>query len=214
MAQRPPPAPEPILTPQFCVNATALQDFLRLSRSTVDDSISTHLNAMLTPSRPSLFSSTPTQPEPPPRGNRRNISGETCARFKDEVLFPNWRSRDDVLSYCSNVAVSPDAAVASTEQEASGAEHRDFWGNVQPTDERLDPYSARDYSYNRESNTQQLRSVLANEQGVERIVRSRSWGILGERCVGEKEKQVGAGISGQGEDDWRGEYQRWRSREG
>lgn len=114
-----------------------------------------------------------------------------------------------MLSYCSKVAEAPDAsALSSTSSEPT---HRDFWGNSQPTDERLDPYSARDYSYNRESSIQQLRAVLANEQGVERIVRSRTWGVLGERCTGESERRIGAGIAGEGEGGWRGDYERWRS---
>ena len=115
-----------------------------------------------------------------------------------------------MLTYCSRVAVAPEAA--GTEAVEAGS--RDFWGNEQKTDERLDPYSARDYSYNQESRTRTLQAVLANEEGVERIVRSRTWGVLGERCTGESERRIGASIASTSDPEWREEYERWRGERG
>jgi hypothetical protein len=61
--------------------------------------------------------------------------------------------------------------------------------------ERLDPYSARYFP--REARTEALASLIRNERMVESIVRSRTWGLMGERCAIEPqgfEKAL---------DDWR-----------
>lgn len=46
--------------------------------------------------------------------------------------------------------------------------------------ERLDPYSARYFP--REPRTEQLAMLLRQERGVETIIRSRTWGLVRERC--------------------------------
>ena len=46
--------------------------------------------------------------------------------------------------------------------------------------ERLDPYSGRYFP--REARTEALASLIRNERMVETIVRSRTWGLVGERC--------------------------------
>ena len=133
--------------------------------------------------------------EPPPRGNRRNIPSDTCERFRREILFPSWRRRDKVLRYCSHVAEAP----GSIPQEE---------GTKRPSgapDERLDPYSARDYSWSTQSDVQQLRAVLGNEEGVERIVRSRTWAVLGERCTNGSDSDIGS----MSDESWVDTYDRW-----
>lgn len=47
-------------------------------------------------------------------------------------------------------------------------------------DERLDPYSARYFP--KEARTESLAMLMRNERAVEKIIRSRSWSIVGERC--------------------------------
>jgi hypothetical protein len=67
-------------------------------------------------------------------------------------------------------------------------------------DERLDPYSARYFP--REARTESLAMLMRNEREVEKIIRSRTWGMIGERC----------GLSGetaeQAFERWRGEGMR------
>ncbi|DAA75667.1 TPA_exp: Caffeine induced death protein CID2 [Trichophyton benhamiae CBS 112371] len=166
---------QPKLSPQFCFNERALRDFLRISRSTVDDSISQSLNALVTPSRQGFdpSSTTARQTELPRHGQ---VEGGRCQTFKDEVLFPSWQARSDVLTYCAGVATSPDPDdpdLLLRQEESARARER-------VVDERLDPYSARFFP--REPRTESLAMLIRNERGVERIVRSRSWDIVGERC--------------------------------
>jgi hypothetical protein len=96
-----------------------------------------------------------------------------------------------VLDYCAGVATSPDPedpdAVARKIEEAKASER--------VIDDRLDPYSSRYFP--RDSRTQKLAVILQQERGVEKIVRSRTWGAVTERCAeGSEEWQLAL-------DDWR-----------
>lgn len=64
--------------------------------------------------------------------------------------------------------------------------------------ERFDPYSGRFFP--REPRTVQLASVIQMEQGVENIVRTRTWGLVKERC-------------GDGPDTWEQAIVGWRKKE-
>jgi hypothetical protein len=61
-------------------------------------------------------------------------------------------------------------------------------------DERLDPYSGRFFP--REARTEELARVLREEEGVERIVRERTWGVVRVRCEGVEEEYGAAGVGG------------------
>lgn len=187
-------APEhPTLTPSFCFNQTALRDFLRLSRSTIDDSISQNLNALLTPGAEQFDSSTLRQRQTTPAARRRQISSDACSGFKQRVLFPSWQMRSDVLNYCATVATSPDPQDPDQDlRDVESAKLRE-----QIVDERLDPYSARAQLYQREPRTDSLASLIRNERAVEEIIRSRTWGLIAERC------EDMSGTFQQGFDDWR-----------
>ncbi|CAI6256194.1 unnamed protein product [Periconia digitata] len=170
------PSSRPHLTPQFCFNQTALRDFLRLSRSTIDDSITQNLNALHTPSRsPFNPSSTSTRSLTPPSSSRQ-IPAETCTSFKQKVLFPSWASRSDVLDYCAGVATSPDP----DDPDSVLRQIEDAKVRERVVDERLDPYSARYFP--QEARTESLAMLMRNERTVEKIIRSRTWSLVGERC--------------------------------
>jgi len=171
----------PPLTPQFCFNQTALRDFLRLSRSTIDDSMQQHLTPLLTPSStPWNPYSTSTRQTTVPPAAKRAIPPTKCKQFKEEVLFPSWQTRSDVLNYCASVATSPDPEDPDSvlrQVESVRARER-------VVDERLDPYSARYFP--REARTEELADLVRRERMVEDIVRKRSWGLVKERCAGSE----------------------------
>ncbi|KAL8794484.1 MAG: hypothetical protein Q9195_002957 [Heterodermia aff. obscurata] len=186
----PTPQTTPQLTPQFCFNQGVLQDFLRLSRATIDDSIIQNLNALITPSRtPFNPSSTSTRSTTPPP-LKHPIDPPACASFKSRILFPSWQSRSNVLNYCAAVALNPDDPDLALAKAESAKERE------RVVDERLDPYSGRFFP--REARTEVLGGVVRNERGVERIVRARTWGLVQERC-GE--------ASGEG---WEEALDKWR----
>jgi hypothetical protein len=96
-----------------------------------------------------------------------------------------------VLNYCASVATSPDPEDPENvlrELESAAARERNI-------DARLDPYGSRYLP--REARTEALAGLIRNERMVEDIVRSRTWSLVSERCIGE--------ASGWPEalDDWR-----------
>lgn len=106
------------------------------------------------------------------------------------MLFPSWQARTDVLRYCAAVAAGPDPddpGAAAREAELARDQAR-------VVDERLDPYSARFAP--REPRTAQLAAVIRQEEGVEDIVRMRTWGLVRERCGGEEAQDWQAALEG------------------
>ncbi|KAI3135241.1 hypothetical protein CBS147330_3293 [Penicillium roqueforti] len=165
----------PALTPRFCFDERLLRDFLRLSRSTIDDSITQNLNALITPAQRG-FDPASTAVRQPESGSR--INSAACQNFKDNVLFPSWQTRSDVLTYCAGVATSPDPDdpdLILRQTESARDREREV-------DERLDPYSARFFP--REPRTESLANLIRNERTVEEIIRARTWGMVSEKCSG------------------------------
>ncbi|KAK1831930.1 caffeine-induced death protein 2 [Podospora conica] len=185
------PLASPALSPQFCFSSTALRDFLRLSRSSVDDTLNQHLNALITPAREGFDPASTSQLRP--RQLSRQVDSAQCTQFKETVLFPAWHDRSRVLSYCTLVATSPDP----DDPEAALLKAEDEKSRQRTIDERLDPYSARYFP--REPRTQQLASLIRQEQSVENIVRSKTWATINERC----------GVSG---GSWEQAFEAWRRR--
>lgn len=151
-------------------------DFLRLSRSTIDDSITQNLNALMTPASAGFDPSSTSHRTPAPTVASRQVSPEACRVFKDKVLFPTWEARRDVLFYCGSVAASPDP----DDPEATLREMENEKDRERVVNERLDPYSGRFFP--REARTEILASLIRQENSVENIVRSRTWGIVQQRC--------------------------------
>ncbi|KAI5369583.1 Putative intermembrane space protein MIX23 [Septoria linicola] len=163
------------LTPQFCFNQTALRDFLRVSRSSVDDTILQNLNALATPAVKPFDPASTTERQSRPVG-RRALDPTACQTFKDKVLFPSWQSRADVLNFCASVATSPDPE----DPDHVLRETQDAQARERIIDERLDPYSARYFP--QDTRTESLAGLVRNERMVENIVRARTWALVGERC--------------------------------
>ncbi|KAI5820905.1 caffeine-induced death protein 2 [Pyronema omphalodes] len=189
--QSPQPAKfaHPPLTPQFCFSTKALKDFLRLSRTSIDDTISQHLNSLSPPSsQPWDPTSTSQLPRVP---SSRTLPPSACSTFITSILFPSWQERSDVLNYCASVATSenPDDPDTLSTLASNAAEREKV------VDERLDPYSGRYYP--KETKTEILQGVVRNERSVEEIVRERTWRVVGERCGGVQE-------------DWRAVLEAWR----
>ncbi|EAL89600.1 hypothetical protein KXW98_008094 [Aspergillus fumigatus] len=165
----------PQLSPQFCFNERVLLDFLRLSRATIDDSISQNLNALVTPAREGFDPSSTAIRQTDSRAGKP-IDADACQNFKDNVLFQSWQTRSDVLNFCAGVATSPDPDDPDLilRQEESAKEREKI------VDERLDPYSARYFP--KELRTESLANLVRNQRTVEDIIRARTWSVVTERC--------------------------------
>ncbi|KAI7505584.1 hypothetical protein KC367_g473 [Hortaea werneckii] len=190
---------QPKLTPQLCFNQTALRDFLRISRGTVDDTINQNLNALVTPGTSRTFdpasTATSSAAQPPRPIYRRPIDTDACQNFKHRVLFPSWQGRSDLLNYCAGVATSPDP----DDPDHLLRQSEDLKARERLVDERLDPYSARYFP--QEARTEALANLIRNERMVESIIRNRTWASVGERCEnveGDYEKALDAWRRGDG----------------
>lgn len=97
----------------------------------------------------------------------------------------------DVLNYCASVATSPDPDdPESVLRQVESERDRE-----RVVDDRLDPYSSRFFP--REARTERLAAIIRQERQVERIIRSRTWGLVAERC-------------GEVVDDWEAALNEWR----
>ena len=81
-----------------------------------------------------------------------------------------------MLDYCAGVATSPDP----DDPDSVLRQVEDDKARERVVDERLDPYSGRYFP--QEARTESLAMLMRNERAVEKIIRSRTWGLLGERC--------------------------------
>lgn len=88
--------------------------------------------------------------------------------------------RTDALTYCAHVATSPDPSDPDLLRRAD----EDARARDRVVDERLDPYSGRYFP--REARTEALASLVRNEREIEKIVRSRTWAVILERCAGQE----------------------------
>ena len=139
----------------------------------IDDSIVQNLNALMTPSKVKWDPSSTSERQIRP-ADRTPTDPHACQIFKSQVLFPAWQNRSDVLNYCAGVALDPaDPDLILKELESVNDRER-------VVDERLDPYSGRFFP--REARTEILATTVRNERSVENIVRSRTWGLVAERC--------------------------------
>jgi hypothetical protein len=84
--------------------------------------------------------------------------------------------RSDVLDYCATVATSPDP----DDPDSILRQVEDAKARERVVDERLDPYSGRYFP--QEARTESLAMLMRNERAVEKIIRTRTWSLLGERC--------------------------------
>ncbi|KAF3905415.1 hypothetical protein ABW20_dc0100290 [Dactylellina cionopaga] len=178
----------PTLTPQFCFSTSTLKEFLHLSRSTTDDTISQQLNTL---SQPPTFNPSTTSTRHP---SHRLIPTPALTDFLNTTLYPSWSSRSEVLTYCAIVATSPDPS----DPDASAIAKANEQEKQKIVDERLDPYSGRYFP--KESRTEVLAGVVRNERGVEDIVRERTWEVV-----------KGRSADGMGGMTWREAYEEWRN---
>lgn len=146
-----------------------MTDFFRLSRN-LDDNITQHLNSLLYQSKSDFDPSSLSKFRSQTSGSR-TLSTNSCQNFKEQILFPSWRTRDQVLEYCKTVAskIETDESQLVVETEKGGSE----------IDNRSDPYSG---TSSIQTKSEILNAILRQESQVELIVRSRTWSIMNEKC--------------------------------
>lgn len=149
------------LNPDFCQDITAFKDFLRLSRSLVDDTITQNLNNLVLPARFDPASTAKSEK----KVLRSPIDDTSCNMLLD-TMFQNWDARTSTIDFClGTVQTKSKPKRQLTAEEIRGR--------------RLDPYSGRD-----EDEEPILKRVCEQEESTERIIRDRTWRVVRGRCEG------------------------------
>lgn len=159
------------------ISKLTIQDFLRTSRRAIDDTIVENLNALVTPSREGFDPSSTSQRALRP--SQRLTNPSSCNNFKDNVLFPSWKARTEILNYCESVATSSDSE-KSKETAPDELPFPKAEVSKAPLYDRSDPYMKR--SLPRETEMDMLANLVRNERTVEKIIRATTWRLVAERC--------------------------------
>lgn len=141
-----------------------------MSRS-LDDGIAQHLNSILIQPK-SEFDPSDSSLMRVSRCGSEQLSSNACQKFTQQFVFPSWNSRDNILQYCKYVATNMEKNESKT---FLGKDDR-----PEDIDHPLDPYSTR--SLRTQTEAQMLSDFLKLENGVENIVRNRTWKVIYERC--------------------------------
>lgn len=165
-------------------------DFLRLSRASIDDSISLHLNAAIQGSK---FDPIALEKRGKPLSRRPDSHG--CSEIRT-LVYTAWDTREQILDYCQNIVETSSNEIDSAQQKSTNSSP----GVEKKVSDngRLDPY------YNStgllpNNQQDQLKRILDSERITESIVRDRTWRVFEDRCGNE-------GLSS----DWKTDYDTWK----
>lgn len=185
-------------TRKLCYNFTFIKDFLRKSRGSLDDTISTQMNNLIVRGKFDIQSLSkpwylqrPLQSENDTdldveafealanKGGRTRYSAPSkvlCEQFA-QALLESWNQRSKMIQQCTEIAKA-DLEASSNSSLKSSTEA--------DTNQRLDPYSGRPvYSYNK---AEELSRIMRTEAAVEDVIRDRTWRIVRESCGDLPEK--------------------------
>ncbi|KAG7861109.1 hypothetical protein KL919_001843 [Ogataea angusta] len=155
----------PEINRQLCIESSrSLQDFLRLSRTLLDDTLRTRLNSITKHhedrSRHSIL----------PRR-------DSCQQFVDELLIPQWQARASRINYCLGQA---DEMVKEVETQELAMDEEERNRLL-----RIDPYALKDLTRSlreKRASAEQIRNRYQNEIEVEDIIRERSQSLIKDVC--------------------------------
>lgn len=161
---------EVTVTRSRCIDPTLIDSFLRTMRHGSDDIIKQKINNATK------------------EGSMLRSRSEKCDDFVKNELYPNWRERGRVISFCQNQALFMKHEL--DEQYASvGIE-----SERPKIDPRIDPYAERDRITEKESRYSQWRSLnrwVDNNIEIESILRTTSDKILKQNCNQNEEYMKG-----------------------
>ncbi|CDO94377.1 unnamed protein product [Kluyveromyces dobzhanskii CBS 2104] len=147
------------LTRERCINPVLIDNFFRFLRHGSDDVLKQKLY----------------------NNRSRGDKGVDCNAFLNQMLYPNWKIRSDVISFCES------------ELDSMKTELNDKFGNendLKPlVTERIDPYAIKDIFSEREDRFKDrttLENWINNQKDIERIIQIRTSSILSEQCGNDR----------------------------
>lgn len=155
------PAVEQItLNRDRCVHPMLINSFLTLLRHNSDDIIKQRLNDYAKPNT-GFYS-----------------VEERCASFLESELYPNWATRNKVISFCEQEVIKMKSEL-DTKQAYTSQSKRAI------VEARLDPYAARDLLDEQIYQFSDLNAVtkwVKNNKGIESILQRNTNVILKQNC--------------------------------
>lgn len=167
--------PKPEISKTICLkDSKSLQSFLKLSRSVTDDNLRSDLNSILNrneQNKNSIF-----------KFNRSNNSNESaCIPFLNELIYPEWKKRIDVIKFCQNEI--------NQIVNGNGKMNDDGFSNLTPEEKnnllRIDPYTYKNLEQKfLQQNAQflALQNLYNNEAEIETIITRRSIELMNDLC--------------------------------
>ncbi|KAG7928549.1 hypothetical protein KL925_001849 [Ogataea polymorpha] len=155
----------PEINRQLCIESSrSLQDFLRLSRTLLDDTLRTRLNSITKHHEDNT---------------RRSIlpRRDSCQQFVDELLLPQWQARASRINYCLRQA---DEMVKEVETQELAMDEEERNRLL-----RIDPYALKDLTRSlreKRASAEQIRNRYQNEIEVEEIIQERSQSLIKDVC--------------------------------
>ncbi|QEU62839.1 Mix23 [Kluyveromyces lactis] len=149
-----------VLNRERCVNPVLIDNFFRFLRHGSDDVLKQKLN-----------------------NNKSEGSKDlNCNIFLNQMLYPNWKVRSEVISFCES------------ELKSMKTEVNDKFGSENDSKplvtERIDPYAVKDIISERESHYKDCSSLetwVNNQKDIERIIQIRTSSILSEQCGNDRD---------------------------
>lgn len=167
--------PKPDLSRKVCLeNSKSLQNFLLLSRAATDDNLRSDLNSILNRNevnKTSIFKFS--------RSENENES--PCIRFLQQVIYPEWKKRVDIIKFCQGEI--DEILAGNTVMDDGGfsklsAEEKN---NIL----RIDPYTYKDLEQKflrANAKNIELKNFYDNENKVETIISRRSVQLMNDIC--------------------------------
>lgn len=152
---------EVTVTRQRCINPTVVDSFLRILRHSSDDIIKQRLNDYS-------------------RRNKRNSPiKQSCEKFLNDELYPNWRVRNQVIDFCRNESLHMKEELDFVNSQNPGGK------NSKEFNLRMDPYAEQDQLEKKQviySDWNRLEKWIKNNDEIENILQGTSNRILREIC--------------------------------
>ncbi|BAO41976.1 uncharacterized protein YBL107C [Kluyveromyces marxianus DMKU3-1042] len=145
-----------VINRERCINPKLIDNFFRFLRHGSDDVLKQKLN------------------------NNKSATNQdrNCDAVLKSVLYPNWKIRHDIISYCEN-------ELNSMQKELNSSSNMDNENQRPIVTERIDPYAVKDMLTEKENRFKDYRILenwISNQKNIESIIQIRTSSVLSEQC--------------------------------
>lgn len=166
---------KPNLSRKICLeDSKGLQSFLKLSRFATDDNLRSDLNSILNHNevnKQSIFKFTRSE----------NESESPCIMFLQQVVYPEWKKRLDVIKFCQHELDDIVSGNGTMDDDGFSKLTLEEKNNML----RIDPYTYKNLEQKylkANAKNLELKNFYDNEAEVEAIINRRSVELMKDLC--------------------------------